>query len=422
MSKIINIPIELLDCILKLVAEPITQLHVCRRFNEIATPIAYRHVQLRDLRNLQLLLRTVIARPALGAYTQSLDIEFSYEYEEIESASFSPANEDDLPNFVEEAVLHNLPQKVQLGLEKGSVEAMSLLLLCYLPALQALDIHPTNCRGDIFFHHILLLPSGLQSLRSVSISDWDTEGLVGKECITPFFCLPALRSFACWCVDIGDIDSDKDLPAGSSYIEEIALEHSVVDGESVATMVRSTRALRSFIFSHGSASVWETFSAPPLWHALRENAKNTLQHLQLDFDIEDNKFPGPIGSLCDFVQLTDVFAPLAILLGEPHENNIIPLRLSTILPRSLASLGLWIDEVWESRACQVVVELLNNKRDNVALLKELCIDSCIEDSELETIRSACVAEGVEFFKIHWNEGWSTMSTRKVRMLCIRRAA
>jgi len=229
------------------------------------------------------------------------------------------------------------------------------------------------------------------------------EGVVGKECITPFFCLSALRSFACSCVDIGNIDSDKDLPAGSSYIEEIALKHSLVNGESVATMVRSTRALRSLIFSHGSATVWGAFSALPLWHALRENAKNTLQRLQLDFteDNEDNEFPGPVGSLCDFAQLTDVHATLSILLGKPHKDNIIPLRLSTVLPRSLASLTLWIDECWRSRGCQVVVELLNNKRDNVALLKELRISGHIKASELETIRSACVAEGVEFSELHW---------------------
>ena len=84
MSSIYEIPIELLDHILKLADNPMAQMSVCRKFNDLATPIAYRGIQLRCQLDavvpfdIHLLLQTLISRPALGAHVQSLCINDRY--------------------------------------------------------------------------------------------------------------------------------------------------------------------------------------------------------------------------------------------------------------------------------------------------------------------------------------------------------
>jgi hypothetical protein len=96
MAKILQLPVELLDAIAKQSGNDDLKslVYVCRIFNVITTPYLYRDISLRhrfgtpgnpeEVPDLQFLLRTLIARPKLGAYVWRLTIEFYDDLDEID--------------------------------------------------------------------------------------------------------------------------------------------------------------------------------------------------------------------------------------------------------------------------------------------------------------------------------------------------
>jgi len=408
MSSIYEIPIELLDHILKFTDNPIAQMSVCRNFNDLATPIAYRGIQLRCQTkavvpfDIHLLLQTLISRPALGAHVRSLCFDNCHGYWRPRRYVAAQPYIDHFSSFAAEATARGLPLAVQRDLKSpgGFVDDMFVLLLSYLPGLQVLHLENLDDVG-IFMRHISWTakqPSGLQSLHSLIIR----HGISGCNVyLVPVFHLPALRVFSCYDAIMDCAISDTELSPGSSNVEQIVLEYSQWNDGPLATLISSSRALRRFTYlsEEPLKGVSGSFYVSFTWNALLKHAKHTLERLDILFP--DENPTGPVGSpglLRDFTQLTHVYATLTILLGLHNENN--PTPLSTILPESLVFLAVWIDEDWGGMiAVPVLVQLLASRRDSVRQLKELCVGGDdIDDAELEAVRSVCLAEGVEFGK------------------------
>jgi len=412
MSSIYEIPIELLDHILKLADNPFSQMSVCRKFNDLATPIAYRGIQLRcqtdaDIPfDIHLLLQTLISRPALGAHVRSLCFDDRHGGWRPPRYVAAQPYLDHFSSFSAEATARGLPLEVRRDLKEGYVDDMFVLLLSYLPGLQVLHIEKLDDLG-ILMRHIswtAKLPSGLQSLRLLTIK----HGIIIDErndYLVPVFRLPALRIVSCYDAIMGCAISDTALSPGSSSVEQILLEYSGFvpfsrweDGP-LATLISSSRALRRFTYRSDEplTGVPGSFYVSSIWNALLKHAKHTLERLDIIFP--DQNPTGPVGSLGllrDFTRLTHVYATLTILLGPHNEKNPIP--LSMVLPESLVFLAIWIDEDWRGViAIPVLVQLLASRRDSVRRLNELRVGGGdIDDAELEVVRLVCLEEGVEF--------------------------
>jgi hypothetical protein len=309
-----------------------------------------------------------------------------------------------------EAQSGGLSSEIQQELLVGSSDAMLFLLLCYLPSLQSLNLRPLDLMHRAFFDHMssaILLPSALQSLHSASISFGHPYIYyeVNEDYIIPFFHLPTLRSFTSWSIDVDTVGDDvvPKFPVRSSSIEEITLQQSDVDEESLTAMVRSSRALRSLTYDFAGVKV----SPPSLGRVLRECAKDTLVHLHLDFAKPSSKRKGSLGSLREFSQLAHASAPLSMMIGMPGDIDLTASPLPTLLPKSLMSLGIWINERWKrtlkETSVQMFIELFASKRAKLELenLDELRVGGFIEGCDLEIIRSTCVRDNVTFFEFSW---------------------
>jgi hypothetical protein len=275
---------------------------------------------------------------------------------------------------------------------------MLLLLLCHLPALQSLEINPLMSYNNLFFHQIRDVPTqfpALQSLRSVKIS-------LGKNWSIPFYnwdrigcflSLPNISSIYCLHAFIEELDLDEngigDNDMGENGLEVIQLEECVVDAGVLTALVESTRKLRSLIYRHDETNSGVEFLAGSLGQALQRYTQDTLENLELDFSVDEMHFtepPGTLGSLRNFAQLKHVTAPMSLLF-EPSA-----LELGAVLPRSLASLSLWIDPDWDEAGWElIVIRLLQNKPENVPLLERLHLGGNFDTSLEETIRAACVS-------------------------------
>jgi hypothetical protein len=126
-----------------------------------------------------------------------------------------------------------------------------------------------------------------------------------------------------------------------------------------------SRTFRSLMLSFGNEAVpYSIFSPPSLGRAPLRMCKRL--HLHLDFP--EDLASEPTGELRELSQLEHVSAPLSMLIGTPDEVDItISSPLHILLPRWLVSLGVWIDDCWETTlkmtGVQMFVELFESKRD-----------------------------------------------------------
>jgi hypothetical protein len=237
-----------------------------------------------------------------------------------------------------------------------------------------------NCEWCFLWSHVDMTSPFLLALQSLQITE-----------------SPVLRSFSCWSASIYIVGMETELPARSSSIDEISLQHSVVDDESLEAMVRSSRALQSLTHSFGSEDGTHImFSPPSLGRVLLECTKDRLVHLHLDFPENLDSEPiGSLGSLREFSPLAHVSLPLSMLIPRPMMSISPTFPLRTLLPKSLVSLEVWIDKCWEKTletGVRMFVELFVSKRDKLEILNELRVGGCIATSDLESIQSTCVSE------------------------------
>jgi hypothetical protein len=412
MAKILQLPVELLDAISKQSGNDDLR-YVCRIFNVITSPYLYRRISLHHRRpddpeevpNLQLLLRTLVARPELGAYVRELIIEFYNGMDKVNLNTFPHPISSQFREFAASAAARGLSLEIQLALANGSISAMLFLLFYYTPALEFLVL---NSADNFLFHHIAsastsTLPPGLRSLREVSVVQYGSRE--NWSCLVPFFRLPSLSAFHCAHleserrIDEKDVDYiDRNLEERSSPVEIIDMQDIVMDGDVFASIVRSCRKLRTLSFQYPLLCGYgETpMFGPPLGDALRQCTQQTLQSLELDFassEFQNWESPGLIGSLRDFVCLKHISVALSLLIDDPSDH------LGSILPPSLTSLSLWIDPDWEEKGDwpALVVDLLESKQEFVPSLKTLFKGGC--GGSEGTVRAACHTAGVAFAMI-----------------------
>ena len=396
MPTVLSLPAELLIDIASLVTEPEPLLKVCRTFRGIAIPVVYRDISLRyrkgeDNTDIELLLRTIVSRPALGAFVRRLRL--SRRGGGFDELGLSYSDEGIRALVLEAAASQDLSEDIIYGLELGFYGAALFLLLCYFPKLESLEF----CRlpaGD-FFSYISSsdnLPSGLQSLRSIHIIRPGPDGYIQQENIFTVFRLPSLRTLMCSYMDIeGGSHGDCVLFDGTSQLEEIMMDRCIVSGKFLATMVRSTGALRALAYSYGGGVMGHlALHTTILGDTLRTHALHTLESLNLDFPYSDE----PLGPLCGFTKLQRVSLNMSLLLGAP--SQVDPLPFNELLPSSLTSLTLRFSMAWWDAGSLMVARLVETKRDNIPCLKELRIRGTLVESEVRMLSSACSKEGVEF--------------------------
>jgi hypothetical protein len=182
----------------------------------------------------------------------------------------------DLPLFAAEAASRGLSQKVQQAVLDGLLDAMLLLLLYYLPALRRLDL-PSIARGCIIAEHILHagpLLSGLQSVRCLCFSF-----VMELEPVVPFFALPALDTVV-WCPHTVPKNKLNILP-GLSNVKHINVLLSSLPTHILQALVRSSRSLQTFVYSHFNPHSWGTaLHIPSLAPVPTQPIKNTFQKIK----------------------------------------------------------------------------------------------------------------------------------------------
>ena len=376
MVFILELPAEVLGSIAELAGPngSITLTSVCRAFNVIATPYAYDTLVL-DRRSLRLLLRTLRDQPNVGAHVRNL--EFTHD---VDSAEPVVNNSDDLHQLAGDALARGLSLEVRVAVMDGSVEAMLFLLLHHLPSLQWLKLYPSMLADELIFREIsnsANLPSGLQSLRSIEITNrhsrnpcWITIG--------PFLRFPNLSTIRLIETHVEEVQETVDaadetstaygIYAGtSSGLERIHMEDSWCSLSEMTAIVKSCRALKSLVYRDRTTYSESGFSTG-LARVLREHARDSLENLELDFKREVAESPDSLGSLRDLTQLSHLSTPMSLL----HDRSEPPPDLGAVLPPSLTSLNLEVDSVgW----VDVIVRFLADKQDTNPLLKILRLAS-----------------------------------------------
>ena len=404
MVFILELPAELLGSIAELAGphESITLTSVCRAFNVIATPYAY-HTLVLDRRSLRLLLRTLLDQPNIGAHVRNL--EFTHAVDSAEPA----VNSDDLRQLAGDAAARELSLEVRAAVMDGSVGAMLFLLLHHLPSLQWLKLFPSMLADDLVFREICntsTLPSGLQSLRSIDITNRHSRNRCWIK-IAPFLRFPNLSTIRLIEAPVEEVNETIDaahealtaygIYAGtSSGVERIHLEDSWCSLPYMTAIVKSCRVLKSLVYRHRTTIPDSGFSTG-LARALRQDAQDSLEHLELDFIVDSREiaeWPDSLGSLRDFTQLNHLSTPISLL----HDRSQHPPDLGAVLPSSLTSLYLEIDSNFEGVGWEnVIVQLLEGKQNTVPLLKTLYLASPtrFDDTKEKTIREACLQAQVE---------------------------
>ena len=406
MPRILNLSAELLRDIVSLVPEPGPLLKVCKIFRYLATPLVYRHISLQylegieDVQPIELLLRTIVGRPALGALVRRLTVVMEYTYYDL----LLPFSLEGIRALVMEAAAsQNLSKAIKYKLAAGCYESTLFLLLCYFPKLEVLEFDPMfTLSADEFLSHISssdTLPAGLQSLHTIHMTCADSECTVQQENMFALFRLPLLRTFICFELHIKE-DGRGDCVSfnGLSQFEEITMDSTVASDRFLASMVRSTRALRSFFYLYGAAMVnftiftldFGTFIADNLGNAFRANTLHTLEDLYLIF-IPPIPSTGSFGPLGQFTKLKRVTLSMSHLLGSPNQAHT--LKLGELLPPSLTSLSLQYDAAWWGVGCPVILRLLET---NLPRLKFLEIDGKLLASEERMLETVCLMKGIQF--------------------------
>jgi hypothetical protein len=380
MAKITDMPVELLEIIFLLLRGPVIHFaQVCRLFNAIATRVLYRRVTIHSNNRLHQFSRSVMSRPILGERVRYLSVL-------INLTEHICLNNHDSPFFAAEAVSRGLSPHSRQTMR--AVDMLGLLLF-YLPALGTLDTNSlpsfSTITGEIF--DASPLPSGLQSVQYLHFS---SHHMMRLEFIKPYLILPALDTLSVY--SLRERLPRLDILPSSSNVKHIKLYSCDMSTYNLIALLRSSRSLRTFV-THLEHIAFD-FDAPSFGDALRECTLTTLEHLDLIYPYETHA----VGPLCDFVHLTHVGVSLSILLGIPSGDTIRSLarQLSEILPKSLVSLDVWIDRHWYRKGVEVVEELVKIRGERLMLFTSLTIWRSVSEVSLDKIRSACVAEGVEF--------------------------
>ncbi|KAF2154838.1 hypothetical protein K461DRAFT_276001 [Myriangium duriaei CBS 260.36] len=338
------------------------------------------------------LLRTLTARPGKVEYIRRLTLEHWYPFEddmeETHGKFGKPPPVEEIIQLVAAvdgfSLTPKVAQRLQKGLEQSSTDAGLALLLCLCPNIEYLSINAACGIEDSLVMAILaetspelsdgsLLSDSSKSkllrwplLKEARVEHWDTENYTTIDNVRPVMFLPALRTLrgeALGQEDLGQFPTPL-----RSGLRAIFLERSVLDADSLKTLLTACPDLLTLSVHWGDACVTDSWSGSwiQLGAVLREHGSH-LEKLVINTTEDDLFFDNPhecLGSLTSMTSLRALQLPHDALLGRsyppPHAR-----RLKDILPKSLESFCIQLFDIHDEyrQECYKQLRELRNDPD-----------------------------------------------------------
>lgn len=376
----------------------------CRRFQALAEPLRYKHVNLSDRVNqvvdasiLPLFLRTILERPVLANYVQSLEIRWEMP---DRTSDPNPHTAGDITLFT--AAARNVAFMKSLE-SPGSQVA---LLLYLLPSIRSLKFFPpgefdtfAEFMQELTVPRTAALPAGLKSVREITYRcPWSSSA---SSLVLALLSLPAISK-----IDVrggcgsGETEFDLGRFTGRSSVSNLSFGHFILSTFTLTRLVEISTGLTYFSYLDRFGDPTR-FDSALFGRALR-GSRNTLQYLRLTFANRD-RYPyrpdrrGSLGSLQDYPVLRSVWCPLAVLLGRTPRT--MTERLVQVLPTVIEELrvGSQAFDPWSNpEVVQQVVEVLEHKKLGgfAKLVKVTLMPRGSGKAEAGRLRAACDAVGV----------------------------
>lgn len=308
----------------------------------------------------------------------------------------------------------------------GSVHVMELeTLACMLtatlcPHLYKLEFEDNNVQMNKAFTALLSMHDEgwncLRQLTTLELFYWDTENSMNLDTVAAAWPWPTLTKFIGWMVGENyQLTPLPSRPPGTTFaIQQVFLENSGLEPETIKHFVTPMRALRSFTYQHDCVT-GVTFCAAAICTALQDAVGTTLEHLCLNMEHGVfEEYMSPIQDLRGFTKLKSLELDLRWLLcdevhplpsGRSYSTDVyivygkdksvkVP-KLHEMLPSSIERLKLNTSDLM--REMSEMVDGLHLYKD--AYLPKLSYVGLAykdDQSQLEAIQQALSRAHVEF--------------------------
>lgn len=286
-----------------------------------------------------------------------------------------------------------------------SSSAQFLLLLHLLPSIQVLHVTPPDDNGileDFVDGHSALqpvatLPLALQSLRYFYWCTYmnSVRGVV-PEFLMTIMRLPHIATIAVQLIGGHYTKATAGACVASSRVEHLRLMFAPVTPALLNDMLKIPVVLKPFSYSPMLTTMIDLHEVGVALHPHRKS----LEYLQLQIVVLDGGDGGTrntIESLRDWPALVRIRGSLSMLLGKLPQQGLRPL-LVNVLPACLRELEITFDRYWSvAEVAEEVIVMLGEKQTMLPGLRRLVFLLRVKKSPelLESLRSACVAAGVE---------------------------
>lgn len=201
-------------------------------------------------------------------------------------------------NYPDEATLM---ERIVEGVAAGSPPSIVVVLIHHLPNLRIFKMtgpgesEEKECEVlDAFLFKVAAdlgntakasqLP--FRRLRTVALSDWDTEYCVSVNHVLPFLHIPSLRTFAGHALSgyFWTSNQNKDIVHlhPRSNIEEFFFVNCQISASAVEYMLSCTQELKRFTYSAGGHNIsGSSYDAKKVLNSLSNHAWHSLEHLLL---------------------------------------------------------------------------------------------------------------------------------------------
>lgn len=337
---------------------------VCKRFQAISDPHLYRSAPLGRLcdftspRPHHNFIRTILTRPILASYVQSIQLWCGETADPIDPI---PPTEHDLTLLA--AATRNLEHP---WLESESTQLT--LLLHLLPNLRILNLRTSIFHDGIdpflaqqAFVPTVSLPAGLTHLREIRYQYHAID--TPPQSLLTMLNLPSIRKIYFYSNLYADqLDLISDACIGKSTVTDLHLEHRSMSTLALTRVLSMPRALAHFTYMDRGGNIMDYGEFRKALAASR----NTLQYLRVDLLTMSTREPDvknerkSIGSLYDWPVLRTIWCPMDLLLGERPETQTP--RLVDVLPTVIEDFCVGADEYWgTSDVAGKLVELVKGK-------------------------------------------------------------
>lgn len=268
----------------------------------------------------------------------------------------------------------------RLGLPCRTRGDTVIVLLCLLPHLTHLDLHPpSDCDA---FNKFLKTPH-IAVLQHLRVLDYNPPprrrdrypGTTETPELLALLRLPQLRSINAH-LDCGTTAIDTsaaDTPVGTSAITYLALRHASITPSAVSNILRLMTSLKHLRFAPQTTDTDFDISSLRL-----DAVKHVLTHLHIDlswvmqYAVPPDTACRLLGSLREYPALRTLRCSLQCLLG--REVPAAGQRLAGLLPPQLAELEIFRDCYWEGKdKVGKLFELLADKDAMVPGLKQIAV-------------------------------------------------